>query len=201
MCLMYLRACPICAQVAVNRSRLRGVVEELQQDYPRQREAAQRQEEGIEFARQYHNVRATPLTLAHALCTLHICCKHSCFICLLASLPRTDQLATAAYTSKLLCSDLSRCITRCACPAEDEGAEEGCKEREAGGGCARRAQRGAGCNAHLASPGCQPPARRARGHSHPRLAGVLFEAITCGHNTLEEVCSPTDLFRANALSS
>ena len=83
---MYLRACPICAQVAVNRSRLRGVVEELLQDIPHQREAAQRREEGIEFARQYHNVRATPLTLAHALCALHICCNSpALFVCLQAS--------------------------------------------------------------------------------------------------------------------
>lgn len=43
-------------QVAVNRSRLRGVVDALLQDMPAQREAAKRREEGIEFARQYHNV-------------------------------------------------------------------------------------------------------------------------------------------------
>ena len=75
-----------CAQVAVNRSRLRGVVKELLQDIPRQREAAQRREEGIEFARQYHDVRATPLALAIAHCALHIYRNSpALFICLQAS--------------------------------------------------------------------------------------------------------------------
>ena len=45
-------------QVAVNRSRLRGVLDALLQDMPAQHEAAKRREEGIEFARQYHNVSA-----------------------------------------------------------------------------------------------------------------------------------------------
>jgi len=48
--------------VAVNRFRLRGVVKSLLQDMPAQREAAKRREEGIEFARQYHNVRAAACT-------------------------------------------------------------------------------------------------------------------------------------------
>ena len=43
-------------QVAVNRSRLKAVVEALLRDMPHQREAAARREEGIEFARQFHNV-------------------------------------------------------------------------------------------------------------------------------------------------
>ncbi len=47
------------SQVAVNRSRLRGVVDALLRDMPAQREAAKHREEGIEFARQYHNVSRT----------------------------------------------------------------------------------------------------------------------------------------------
>ena len=46
------------SQVAVNRSRLRGVVDALLRDMPAQQEAAKHREEGIEFARQYHNVSA-----------------------------------------------------------------------------------------------------------------------------------------------
>ena len=49
-------------QVAVNRSRLKAVVEALLRDMPHQREAAARREEGIEFARQFHNVGSPPST-------------------------------------------------------------------------------------------------------------------------------------------
>lgn len=45
-------------QAAVNRARLRGVVASLLEDAPRQHEAALRRKSGIEFARQYHDVRS-----------------------------------------------------------------------------------------------------------------------------------------------
>ena len=61
-------------QVAVNRSRLRGVVDALLRDMPAQHEAAKHREEGIEFARQYHNVSralsATVSAVSVSLCSL-----------------------------------------------------------------------------------------------------------------------------------
>ncbi len=89
----------MCTQVAVNRSRLRGVVQKLLQDIPHQRGAAQRREDGIELARRYHNVWATPLALAQAYQALHDWRKPPAqLICLHASqVPiSSEQLHTRA---------------------------------------------------------------------------------------------------------